>query len=69
MEKDFEQIAVFLDEAAKIGLKVQETHGKKLVDWKKGIDGSKEVLALKEKVEAFAEAFEMPGFTRESVDM
>jgi len=69
VEKDFEQIAVFLDEAAKIGLKAQETHGKKLVDWKKGIDGSKEVAELKEKVEAFAEAFAMPGFTRDSVDM
>ncbi|CAL6405263.1 unnamed protein product [Bathycoccus prasinos] len=69
VEKDFEQIAVFLDEAAKIGLNAQETHGKKLVDWKKGIDGSKEVAALKGKVEAFAEAFDMPGFTRDSVDM
>ena len=67
-EKDFETIAAFLHRAVRIALDVQATHGKMLKDWKKGLEGNADVAALRAEVEAFAEAFEMPGFTRASVD-
>jgi glycine hydroxymethyltransferase len=67
-EKDFETIAAFLHRAVKIALDVQASHGKMLKDWKKGLEGNADVAALRAEVEAFAEAFEMPGFTRASVD-
>jgi glycine hydroxymethyltransferase len=40
-----------------------------LKDWKLGLEGNPAVDALRAEVEAFAESFEMPGFTRDSVDM
>ena len=50
-------------------LEVQISHGKMLKDWKMGLEGNPKVEALKAEVEAWAESFEMPGFTRDSVDM
>ena len=67
-ESDFETIAEFLHRAVNIALEVQTSHGKMLKDWKKGLEGNEKVSALKTEVETFAEAFEMPGFTRASVD-
>ena len=67
-ESDFETIAKFLHRAVNIALEVQTSHGKMLKDWKKGLEGNEKVSALKTEVETFAEAFEMPGFTRASVD-
>ena len=67
-EKDFEAIAAFLHRAVQLALEVQESHGKMLKDWKKGLEGNPKVDALRNEVEAFAEGFEMPGFTRDGVD-
>jgi len=67
-EKDFEAIAAFLHRAVQLALEVQESHGKMLKDWKKGLEGNPKVDALRNEVEAFAEGFEMPGFTRAGVD-
>mgnify|MGYP002823991296 FL=1 len=40
-----------------------------LKDWKLGLEGNPAVDTLRAEVEAFAESFPMPGFTRESVDI
>ena len=68
-ENDFEKIADLLHKAVELALEVQTSHGKMLKDWKLGLEGNPAVDALRAEVEAFAEAFEMPGFTRDSVDM
>lgn len=62
IEADFEQIAVFMDEALKIALKLQEQSGPKLKDFVKLIEGNEEIEALKKKVHAFSTSFPMPGF-------
>ncbi|CAB9498047.1 Serine hydroxymethyltransferase [Seminavis robusta] len=62
VEADFEQIAMFLDECAKIALKLQEKSGPKLKDFVALLDGNEEVAALKKKVNDFATSFPMPGF-------
>ena len=66
---DFEKIAEFLHEALTIAVEVQNEHGKMLKDWKKGLVDNPKMEALKKSVEAFAESFPMPGFTRESIDI
>merc|ERR1712066_979832 len=60
-EADFAKIAEFLDRAVKIALKVQEERGKKLKDFELGVQGNKEIEALRKDVEAFASAFGYPG--------
>lgn len=60
-EADFTQIACFLHEALQIALRVQETSGKKLVDFVQALKSDGEVLVLREKVEKFAETRFMPG--------
>jgi len=61
-ESDFEQIAVFLHEACVIAKHVQSQSGPKLADFVKYLDGNEQVKELKEKVNAFATSFPMPGF-------
>jgi glycine hydroxymethyltransferase len=61
-EEDFEQIAVFLDEALKISLAVQERSGPKLKDYVDCLAKNEDVSALRAKVNAFATQFPMPGF-------
>lgn len=64
-EKDFEQVAKFLDEAVQIAMDVK---GKtdKLKDFKEFVAKDEETLkklaALKAEVEKFARQFPMPGF-------
>jgi glycine hydroxymethyltransferase len=58
---DFEKIAEFLDRVVKIALKIQEEKGKKLKDFELGVQGNKEIEALRKDVEAFAIAFGYPG--------
>lgn len=48
--------------AAEICKKVQNVTGKKLVDFKEGLESSEDIAALKKEVETFAAAFPMPGF-------
>ena len=62
VEEDFEQIAVFLDAALKIALKIQEQSGPKLKDFVALLDGNDEIAALKAEVNKFATTFPMPGF-------
>jgi glycine hydroxymethyltransferase len=61
-EKDFEQIAEFLDRAVKITLKIQKEHGKLLKDFNKGLENNKDIADLKVDVEKFSMSFDMPGF-------
>lgn len=62
VEKDFEQIAVFLDEVLQISLKLQEKSGPKLSDFLPLLENNAEVDSLKKRVHAFACQFPMPGF-------
>ena len=62
MEKDFEKIADFLIEALNISNKIQETSGKKLVDFVAALEGNADVDALGKAVRDFAATFPMPGF-------
>merc|ERR1712125_17431 len=60
-DADFEKIAEFLDRVLKIALKIQEEKGKKLKDFELGLQGNKDIDALRKDVEAFATAFGYPG--------
>lgn len=61
-EKDFEQIADFIDRVVKIALVVQEKSGKKIVDFVSALEHNEELKVLKTEVEKFAQAFPMPGY-------
>jgi len=61
-EEDFQQIAVFLDEALKLALKIQEQSGPKLKDFVQLLEDNEDIEALKKKVHQFATGFPMPGF-------
>jgi glycine hydroxymethyltransferase len=62
VESDFDQIALFLNEALEICIKIQATTGPKLVDFIPALDTSAELKALRVKVNNFATSFPMPGF-------
>jgi len=61
-DADFEAIGNFLERAVNITLAVQKEHGKLLKDFNKGLDGNKDIEALRADVEKFASSFDMPGF-------
>uniref|UniRef100_K3ZHZ4 Serine hydroxymethyltransferase n=1 Tax=Setaria italica TaxID=4555 RepID=K3ZHZ4_SETIT len=67
VEKDFEQIGEFLHRAVTICLNIQKEHGKLLKDFNKGLVNNKDIENLKAEVEKFADSFDMPGFTLESM--
>ena len=67
VEKDFEQIGEFLHQAVTICLNIQKKHGKLLKDFNKGLVNNKDIENLKAEVEKFADSFDMPGFTLESM--
>ncbi|KAJ3425904.1 serine hydroxymethyltransferase [Anaeramoeba flamelloides] len=68
VEKDFEQVAIFIDRTIKISLKIQEKSGRKLRDFIKQLDKPNEELEeLKKDVEEFASQFPMPGFDKNEV--
>merc|ERR1712194_541837 len=59
--EDFDQIALFLDRCAQIALTVQKSHGKKLVDFEKGLtNDNKELVQLRTEVEAWSVKFGFP---------
>jgi len=62
IEKDFEQIALFLSEALNIALQIQEKSGPKLKDFVALLEGNADLEALKKRVNEFATSFPMPGF-------
>ncbi|KAF6252491.1 serine hydroxymethyltransferase 2 [Scenedesmus sp. NREL 46B-D3] len=61
-EEDWEQVAGFLHEVLQVTKQVQDSHGKLLKDWVKGITGNQKLAEIRSKVEAFASSFPMPGF-------
>lgn len=62
LEADFETMADFLMRAAQIAFIVQREHGKSLKDFLKGLQGNKDVVELRNRVESFASLFAMPAF-------
>ncbi|KAI8612341.1 serine hydroxymethyltransferase [Chytriomyces sp. MP71] len=61
-EKDFVQVAEFLHQAAQLAIKIQNKSGKLIKDFIVAMEKDEEVTALKNKVQAFAHQFPMPGF-------
>jgi glycine hydroxymethyltransferase len=61
LEADMETIATHLVNAINIAKKIQETSGKKLVDFIEAIPKCEDVKTEGEKVTQFARGFGMPG--------
>jgi len=61
-EKDFVQVATFLDRVIKISVGIQEKSGKKLEDFVKSIEHNEDLIKLKHEVEEFSKKFPIPGF-------
>ncbi|KAI3960302.1 hypothetical protein MKW98_017026 [Papaver atlanticum] len=62
IESDFETIADFLLRAAQIVSIVQREHGKLQKDFLKGLQNNKDIIDLRNRVEAFSSQFAMPAF-------
>eukprot|EP01068_Selenidium_serpulae_P002658 Selendium_serpulae@DN2600_c0_g1_i1.p1 len=64
VEKDFKDVAKFIDRAVTIGLNVQKETGQKLAPYQKILldKPPQELSALRKEVEQFAGAFELPGW-------
>jgi len=63
------EVGRFIDETFKISLDIQKTKGKKLVDFKKGVMESQELISVKADVHKFAMQFDIPGFDVDSIDI
>ncbi|KAL1488973.1 hypothetical protein ABEB36_014755 [Hypothenemus hampei] len=64
-ENDIDQVTAFIDRALKLGKRIGEKSGPKLVDFKKAVHDSElssEVKVLRDEVETFSEKFFIPGF-------
>lgn len=61
VESNFEMIADFLIRAAQITLAVQKVRGIQQRDFLKGLQHNKDILELRNRVEAFASQFSLPG--------
>ncbi|TKY71364.1 Serine hydroxymethyltransferase 6 [Spatholobus suberectus] len=62
LEADFETMAEFLLRAAQIASILQREHGKLQKTTLKGLESNRDIVELRERVEAFATQFAMPGF-------
>lgn len=62
MEKDFEQIALFLHNALTVALDIQKQSGPKLKDFVKCMIGNEQIKLLRQSVNTFVTQFPMPGF-------
>lgn len=62
LEGDFEIIADFLLRAAQIASMMLREHGKVQKAFLKGLQSNKDIIDLRNRVEAFATQFAMPGF-------
>lgn len=60
-ESDFVKIADFLDRCSQIAVKIQETHGKKIVDFRKGLVGNPDIEKLRQEIHDFCGKFPIPG--------
>ena len=54
-------IADFLLKSVAIAKRIQDSHGKKLIDFTQGVEADEEVSSLREQVHAWASQFGMPG--------
>jgi len=61
MEADMKVIADFLVKSIKISKDIQEKHGKKLVDFVKGLEESEDLKKNAVEVRDFASKFSIPG--------
>eukprot|EP00172_Hildenbrandia_rubra_P000427 Plantae.Rhodophyta-Hildenbrandia_rubra.ctg12067.p1 GENE.Plantae.Rhodophyta-Hildenbrandia_rubra.ctg12067~~Plantae.Rhodophyta-Hildenbrandia_rubra.ctg12067.p1 ORF type:complete len:525 (+),score=96.60 Plantae.Rhodophyta-Hildenbrandia_rubra.ctg12067:173-1747(+) len=61
VEKDFLDIAGYLDRAVKLALEIQKKSGKKLKDFSAAAQTSEEVKALRKEVIEYSQKFPMPG--------
>merc|ERR1711904_504362 len=59
--EDFKAIGGFLHRCCEICVNIQKVKGKKLKDFEAGLEGNKEIAALKADVEAWAIKFGYPG--------
>nr|ACN36770.1 unknown [Zea mays] len=62
LEEDFESIADFLIRSTQIASNVLKEHGKVQKEFLRGLMNNKDVMELRNQVEAFASQFAMPGF-------
>ncbi|PFH35834.1 putative serine hydroxymethyltransferase 2 [Besnoitia besnoiti] len=62
-EKDFHRVADWLHEIILVAQEIQTTHGKKIVDFKKGVHGHPRLAEIRREVTDFARSFPMPGHT------
>jgi len=61
-KEDITKVAEYLDRIIRICVEVQKESGKKLVDFKKGLDSNEQIAALKSEVETFGRQFPIPMF-------
>ncbi|XP_030544457.1 serine hydroxymethyltransferase 7-like [Rhodamnia argentea] len=61
IESDFDTVADFLLRAAQIAIGARREHGKSQRDFLKGLQNNKDIVELRNRVEAFASQFAMPG--------
>lgn len=61
VEADFERIGEFLVRALNIALAIQETSGKKLVDFVAQMPNNTDIAPLRDEIQTFARSFQMPG--------
>lgn len=63
------EVGRFLDELFQISLGIQKEKGKKLVDFRKGLNESQEIIDLAHEVNTFASQFDIPGFDATKIDI
>jgi len=63
------EVGRFIDETFKISLGIQKEKGKKLADFRKGLNESKEIEQLADEVNKWASQFEIPGFDPTTIDV
>ncbi|CAD6235699.1 unnamed protein product [Miscanthus lutarioriparius] len=62
LEEDFDVIADFLIRATQIASNVLKEHGKVQKEFLRGLQNNRDIIELRNQVEAFASQFVMPGF-------
>merc|ERR1711907_123090 len=66
-EAEMTQVAVFLDRACNIAIRIQDKVGKKLVDFEAACKDDEELATLSKEVMAFAKGFYIPGWDVETM--
>jgi glycine hydroxymethyltransferase len=66
-EEDMDRVAELLDRTYRAALRIQETVGKKLVDFSAALNDDEEVAAIKQDVVEFGGSFYMPGWDCEEM--